>query len=167
MQRKKKLGEKVIKLLEQGYTPTEITQRMAVSYNYAWKLWKDMKEAAQEAETLTEAVKETLHNITQGRQQYREAVEADTNVDAILNERASTYGSFKGVAEVAQEFKALIHTALTDSHKVLDADQVEALDMIASKVARIINGNSDHVDSWIDIAGYATLVADRLQGKIR
>jgi len=88
MQRKKKLGEKVIKLLEQGYTPTEITQRMAVSYNYAWKLWKDMKEAAQEAETLTEAVKETLHNITQGRQQYREAVEADTNVDAILNERA-------------------------------------------------------------------------------
>ena len=50
---------------------------------------------------------------------------------------------------------------------MLDADQVEALDMIATKIARILNGNPDHVDSWIDIAGYATLVADRLKGEIR
>ena len=91
----------------------------------------------------------------------------DTNVDAILNERASTYGSFESVAGVAQEFKALIHTALTDSYKVLEADQVEALDMIASKLGRIICGDSNHVDSWVDIAGYAQLVADRLQGKVR
>ena len=49
----------------------------------------------------------------------------------------------------------------------LDDDQIEALDMIASKIARVVNGNPNHIDSWIDIAGYATLVADRLQGKTR
>jgi hypothetical protein len=91
----------------------------------------------------------------------------DTNVDKILDERASTYGSFKDVAEVAQELKALIHTHLNDIGKVLDPDQMEALDMIASKLGRIINGNADYVDSWVDIAGYAQLVADRLQGKVR
>jgi ribosomal protein S16 len=167
MQRKKKLGEKVIKLLEQGYTPTEITQRMAVSYNYAWKLWKDMKEAAQEAETLTEAVKETLHNITQGRQQYREAVEADTNVDAILNERAGNYGPFATQATIAQQLKHVAASHAIAIGAELSHDKIEALEMIFSKISRILNGDPNHLDSWTDIAGYATLVADRLEGKIR
>lgn len=43
-------------------------------------------------------------------------------------------------------------------------DQKEALEMIASKIARILNGNTNNEDSWRDIAGYATLVADRLKG---
>jgi hypothetical protein len=36
--------------------------------------------------------------------------------------------------------------------------------MIAHKIGRIVNGDPDHVDSWVDIAGYAQLVADELQG---
>ena len=28
----------------------------------------------------------------------------------------------------------------------------------------IINGDPNYIDSWVDIAGYATLVADRLNG---
>jgi FKBP-type peptidyl-prolyl cis-trans isomerase (trigger factor) len=167
MQRKKKLGEKVIKLLEQGYTPTEITQRMAVSYNYAWKLWKDMKEAAQEAETLTEAVKETLHNITQGRQQYREAVEADTNVDAILNERGSRYGNFFDHATITYRLKEVARNFAEEKGKTFAVDQCEAMDMIFHKIGRILNGDPNYADSWIDIAGYAKLVADRLEGKTR
>jgi hypothetical protein len=149
----------IIKLLKKGYSPREITERVAVSYNYAWKLKKDLEAAAKDVLTEVKA-KAGEFIVVEGAKSAQE-------VDTILNERASTYGSFKGVAEVAQEFKALIHNALTDSHKVLDADQVEALDMIASKIARIVNGNPDHTDSWLDIAGYATLVADRLQGKIR
>ena len=35
----------------------------------------------------------------------------------------------------------------------------EALEMIAHKVGRILNGQPDFFDSWHDIAGYATLVA--------
>jgi hypothetical protein len=41
-------------------------------------------------------------------------------------------------------------------------DQREALEMIAHKIARIVNGDPNYADSWLDIAGYAQLVADRL-----
>ena len=44
----------------------------------------------------------------------------------------------------------------------LSPDQAEALDMIAHKIARILNGDPNHHDHWHDIAGYATLIADRL-----
>lgn len=163
MQRKKKLGEKVIKLLEQGYTPTEITQRMAVSYNYAWKLWKDMRNQAQaEVVAAVEAVQKTVQELKPG-----EFVQADTNVDAILNERAGNYGPFATQATIAQRLKHVAHTAAGEQGKTFATDQAEALDMIFSKIARILNGDPNHLDSWTDIAGYATLVADRLEGKIR
>jgi hypothetical protein len=68
------------------------------------------------------------------------------------------------VAQVAQEMKNAIRMC---NNSELEDDQIEALDMIASKIARIVNGNPDHVDSWVDIAGYAQLVADRLQGEVR
>jgi hypothetical protein len=32
------------------------------------------------------------------------------------------------------------------------------------KIGRIVNGNPDAVDHWIDIAGYAKLISDRLEG---
>ena len=91
----------------------------------------------------------------------------DTNVDAILDERAGNYGSFRDVSDVAQTFKTFAHEFAVTHNKTFDTDQAEALDMIFSKISRIIVGNRDHVDSWVDIAGYAQLVADRLQGKIR
>jgi len=50
---------------------------------------------------------------------------------------------------------------------VLAPDQWEALEMIMSKVSRLLTGDSHKVDSWVDIAGYATLVADRLKGRLR
>ena len=37
--------------------------------------------------------------------------------------------------------------------------------MIFHKIGRIINGDPDYADSWHDIAGYAQLVANRLNGK--
>jgi hypothetical protein len=52
-------------------------------------------------------------------------------------------------------------------NKAFADDQWEALEMIVHKMGRIVNGNPDEVDHWVDIAGYATLVADRLQGRER
>jgi hypothetical protein len=49
----------------------------------------------------------------------------------------------------------------------LDSDQKEALEMIVHKIARILNGDPNYADSWVDIAGYAKLVADRLEGVAR
>ena len=113
----------------------------------------------------TNKVKEMIEDWrAEAEEDWKAEGEADTDVDAILNERGSNYGSFKDVAGFAQEMKNAIRMC---NNSELDDDQIEALDMIASKIARIVNGNPNHLDSWIDIAGYATLVADRIQGKIR
>ncbi len=82
-------------------------------------------------------------------------------VAKILAERGTQYGPFDRHAAVTQQLKRVIfgHGEMG----VLRDDQREALEMIAHKIGRIVNGNPDHVDSWDDIAGYARLVADRLR----
>ena len=154
--KKKIVADNVIKLLKQGYSPKEVTERMAVSYNYAWKL-KKLMEAGVEAKVETFTPKAGEYIEVEGAQSAQE-------IDAILDERATTYGSFVDVAGFAQEMKNAIRMC---NNSELDDDQMEALDMITSKIARIVHGNPNYVDSWTDIAGYATLVADRLQGKSR
>lgn len=84
------------------------------------------------------------------------------SVKQVLAERGVKYGAFIGVADVAQQLKAVVKEMLDMRDKTLLHDQQEALDMIFHKVARIVNGDSNYVDNWIDIAGYAQLVADRL-----
>lgn len=86
---------------------------------------------------------------------------------AILTQRGSRYGTFVGHAKVTQDFKRLLKKHLDDRDKVLSDDQQEALDMIFHKIGRIVNGDADYDDSWVDVAGYSRLVADRLQGTVR
>ena len=78
-------------------------------------------------------------------------------VESTLNERHSQYGEFKDVADTTTVF--MDQFALGYMSNV----QREALHMICSKLARIANGDPNHVDSWHDIAGYATLVVNDLE----
>lgn len=92
------------------------------------------------------------------------------NVDKTLEERGSRYGKFTGHARVSQAIQDVMSICYELSHdgckwKDLDDDMKEALFMIAHKIGRIVNGDPNYADSWIDIAGYATLVANRLEGK--
>ena len=89
----------------------------------------------------------------------------EPSVNTLLQERALQYGTFASLAKTAQEFKSVLYRELGSRNKRLADDQSEALDMIFHKIARIINGDADHIDSWADIAGYAKLVAERLQGR--
>ena len=73
----------------------------------------------------------------------------------ILAVREKTYGDFTDVAELSQKLKSLLRTYETNQY--LSARQREALDMIASKIARIICGDPNYRDSWDDIIGYARL----------
>ena len=93
--------------------------------------------------------------------------DAETDVDAVLDSRAKDYGKFIEGAEIMQMLKRLVHNYIKDRDTPLAFDQREAIDMIIHKLGRIINGNPDKVDHWVDIAGYATLVADRLEGNAR
>jgi len=92
-------------------------------------------------------------------------MEAGTDIDATLAERGSRYGKFVDHARIAQAIKYEIRQGR--SFVTMEDDMVEALDMIAHKIGRIINGDPRYSDSWVDIAGYAKLVADRLEGEVR
>lgn len=85
-------------------------------------------------------------------------------ISDILDERGKRYGKFKNHAEISQRLKYVVADALSKRKGEIADDQREALDMICHKIARIVNGDPDYADSWVDIAGYAQLVADRLQG---
>lgn len=89
------------------------------------------------------------------------------NIIATLTERGTYYGKFKDGAALMQGMKRLLADHAAAHNKTFADDQWEALEMIVHKIGRIVNGNPDKVDHWVDIAGYATLVADRLQGNAR
>lgn len=86
-----------------------------------------------------------------------------TTIDATLADRGTRYGSFVGHSCVTQGIKRAMATG--SNWPVLEADQKEALEMIAHKIGRILNGDPNYHDSWHDIVGYAKLVADRLAPK--
>ena len=84
------------------------------------------------------------------------------DVTETLTERGNRYGKFKDHAELSQQLKEAMHCSNVWNH--LEPDMREALEMIQHKVARILNGDHTYADSWHDIAGYAKLVDDRLNG---
>jgi hypothetical protein len=89
--------------------------------------------------------------------QYAEIEQVRQNtVQNTLNERESTYGSFTGVANTTGQLMGVLLNS--KNGQTLPYVHQEALHMIASKMARIVNGDHNHKDSWHDIAGYATLI---------
>jgi hypothetical protein len=86
-------------------------------------------------------------------------------IGELLDERGARYGKFRDHARIAQHLKREMQS--TDGWHNLGASGREALEMVAHKIARILNGDPTYADSWVDIAGYAKLVADELQGVSR
>jgi hypothetical protein len=91
-------------------------------------------------------------------------VKQSTDIGSMLKERGTRYGKFAGHARVSQLLKQSIFGNMSDDkYSQMDYDQIEALEMIAHKIARIVNGDHNYYDNWKDIAGYAKLVSDRLE----
>jgi len=84
-----------------------------------------------------------------------------TNVNEMLAGREARYGSFAGHAKIAQGLKAVMHER--SGWDSLADDQKEALEMVQHKIARILNGDPNYLDNWIDLVGYAQLVVNRLE----
>lgn len=85
-----------------------------------------------------------------------------SDVTNTLKERGARYGKFSEHARITQNIKR----AMEDSPNwdLLTPAQRESLEMIAHKIGRILNGDPNYADSWVDIAGYAKLVADLCEG---
>jgi hypothetical protein len=83
------------------------------------------------------------------------------SIYATLAERGKRYGSFTELSRITQAIKR----AMVDSPNWpgLPDDMKEALEMLAHKVGRILNGDPNYADSWHDIIGYTTLIENRLR----
>lgn len=84
----------------------------------------------------------------------------DGGIDATLAERGKRYGDFPTHARITQDIKKAMQQA--PNWDVLVDDQKEALEMVAHKIGRILNGDPNYLDSWHDIIGYVRLVEARL-----
>lgn len=89
-----------------------------------------------------------------------EPAETPSHPDPLLAARGDRYGAFLDNAAISQALKGIMR-----SHAgwgKLDPDMREALEQACLKISRILCGDPSYADNWIDIAGYATRVADRL-----
>jgi hypothetical protein len=176
---------KIIKMLNAGESVTFIKRMLGVSESYIYLVKKMLTEGVEaevkndddvvrprvvgphEVKRVTKAEADALVEAAAALKEACTFTPNKEQVDTILDVRGTNYGTFLSLSQVTQRLKAVAHNFAGQNNKTFDADQAEALDMIFTKVGRILNGDSNHIDSWIDIAGYATLVADRLQGKAR
>lgn len=99
-------------------------------------------------------------------------------IKSVLNQRGARYGDFTDHAQIAQDLQDVLRGNLTSisedgvnaamntsarlGWRALDKVQRQALTVICDKLARIISGDANYDDNWIDIQGYARLVQERL-----
>ncbi len=76
----------------------------------------------------------------------------------LLNDRQKTHGDYYDVASMAQDLKDKMRRG--KNWKILDDMQRETLEMVATKIGRILSGNPHFIDTWVDIAGYAQLIVN-------
>lgn len=84
-----------------------------------------------------------------------------SDITEVLEERGKNYGNYHEQCMISQGIKAVMIN--TDNFEKLDEDMTDALEMMAVKISRILNGDPWYADNWVDIAGYAKLVGDRLE----
>jgi hypothetical protein len=195
MARKSTKADMIVKMLKEGYTPKQIKKRLLVSDSYVHAMKNKLAQETftlEEMGVSEETFVEVVAAASQGRRERNGEMERKvprgpatvkrgpstvkvepkpepevSGVGKVLDARAEQYGSFMQSSDTVIRIKGIIHNAVARNEVHLYPDQLQALDMIATKISRIVHGNPNHLDSWIDIAGYATLVADRIQGKIR
>lgn len=96
----------------------------------------------------------------------RERVDADQvahdEIRETLNQRGANYGTFMENARISGELMAFIEAQ--PGWNNFHDDQRAATWIIMQKLARALSGNAQYDDNWRDIAGYAQLIVDRING---
>jgi len=140
---KRKLTKSALarKLLRRGHSVSETAKMVGMGYGHAWAVYREMQIKEQTASP-------------------EPVVCEDNTVEQVLEERGNDYGDYASKAQFIQGVKYLMRTS--PSWEAMDADMRESMEMIAHKMGRVVYGNPTHKDNFLDIAGYAKLVADRL-----
>lgn len=85
------------------------------------------------------------------------------STEKLLAERGSKYGDYTHGAQIMQNILRACESSR--NWKDLPDQQRSAFQLIALKFSRILNGDYNLKDNWEDVAGYAKLVADRIETK--
>ena len=83
-------------------------------------------------------------------------------IDDTVTQRGERYGLFVDGAVIMQDLKGVMRA--TPGWERLTPSQREALEMIQHKIGRVLNGDPTYDDNWRDVAGYAKLILDELNG---
>ena len=110
-----------------------------------------IEEAIRRAHTANQLEKATMESRHDDRKP----------VGDILAEREKRYGSFEGHAAISQGLKDVLHSA--PKWCLLSPAQKESLEMIAHKMARMLNGDPTYLDNAVDIVGYAQLMLTEME----
>jgi len=112
---------------------------------------RDLAEAYEHLATLERELREAQAEIAERKKAG--------GVAGVLDEREKTHGAWDDTSHVAQSLKTATRRG------PMRSSQREALDMICSKIARIVSGDPNEIDHWRDVAGYAELVVKDLQAQ--
>ncbi len=78
--------------------------------------------------------------------------------DRILEVRGQAYGPYRKMSKTAQDLKQRFR--IEEDWQYLLPHEKESIDLICTKLARLLHGNSDKTDTLNDIAGYAELAKE-------
>ena len=92
-----------------------------------------------------------------------------SKLDKILAGRGVDYGDFADNSQIAVRIKEACWPAALENPRFQclgysdKAVVLNAIDMIAAKISRLVTGRPLHGDSWQDISGYAELVVRHIE----
>ncbi len=147
-----------------GTSAKELAKRFKISLAYAYKLLKTPKVTPGDWKVSAEDLADkpiTVSNEPVNALPLNQRVCHPSR--GLLTDRGGNYGEYLTNALLSQRLKRTLTDHASDLGKALPEHMWESLDHIATKMARIVNGNCYHSDSWLDIAGYALLIVDHLE----
>lgn len=88
-------------------------------------------------------------------------------LDTTLQNRGQSHGDFSNMARCNQRLKAVVREEMAlrearGQHRLNDM-AIESIEMIIVKLGRIITGNPEEPDHWLDIEGYARITRERIK----
>lgn len=84
-------------------------------------------------------------------------------IECLLETREVTHGNYGNVAQISQAIKSVMRKG--SGWEALTIECKESLELIAVKIARIVNNGCGKKDSMLDISGYAELAVRSMHEK--
>lgn len=91
-----------------------------------------------------------------------------SDVQAVTEERGERYGDFGSLCVTSAQLKETLRDGLKDNERFqtmagkAKCVVEEYLDMVATKLARIVTGDPTYDDNYIDIEGYSKITRERV-----